>query len=62
MERERIRSQIEETRAEMSETIDAIQQRLSPRRLMSHAKVPVAILGLGAAWLLVRTLRQRSPT
>jgi Protein of unknown function (DUF3618) len=38
---ERIRSQIEETRAAMSETIDAIETRLSPRRLMTHAKETV---------------------
>jgi hypothetical protein len=33
-----IRSHIEQTRAEMSETIDAIQARLSPSRLMTDAK------------------------
>jgi hypothetical protein len=38
---EEIRSQIERTRAEMSETIDAIQNRLSPRRLMTDAKEKV---------------------
>jgi len=32
-----IRSQIEQTRAEMSQTLDAIQARLSPRRLVNDA-------------------------
>lgn len=36
-----IRSQIELTRAEMSETIDAIQDRLSPSRLVTDAKEAV---------------------
>jgi hypothetical protein len=33
-----IRSQIEQTRAEMSDTIDAIQSRLSPKRVLADAK------------------------
>jgi hypothetical protein len=33
-----IRTQIEETRAQMSETVDAIQERLSPSRLTQEAK------------------------
>ena len=36
-----IRAQIEHTRAEMSETIDAIQARLRPSRLMTDAKQSV---------------------
>jgi hypothetical protein len=36
-----IRKQIEHTRAEMSETIDAIQERLSPARLVNDAKESV---------------------
>jgi hypothetical protein len=36
-----IRSQIEHTRAEMSHTIDAIQARLSPGRLVTDAKQTV---------------------
>ena len=35
---EEIRSQIEQTRAEMSDTIDAIQTRLSPTRAMADVK------------------------
>ena len=33
-----LRSQIEQTRGEMSETIDAIQSRLSPKRVLADAK------------------------
>jgi hypothetical protein len=33
-----IRSQIEQTRSEITDTIDAIQERLSPTRLISDAK------------------------
>jgi hypothetical protein len=33
-----IRAQIEHTRAEMTHTIDAIQSRLSPSRIVSDAK------------------------
>ena len=36
-----IRSQIEETRAEIGETIDAIQERLSPSRVITDAKETV---------------------
>lgn len=36
-----IRSDIEQTRAQMSSTIDEIQERLSPRRLMDEAKETV---------------------
>ena len=38
---EAIRGEIAETRAEMSETIDEIQERLTPRRLMQDAKETV---------------------
>jgi len=95
---DQIRMQIEQTRDDMSETIDAIQERLSPRNLVEQAKDtvreatvgkvkdmansvsetaadvadttrhaagdmaervranpwPAAVLGLGAAWLLLR--------
>ena len=37
-----IRSQIERTRQDMTQTIDAIQARLSPGRLMTDAKQSVA--------------------
>jgi ElaB/YqjD/DUF883 family membrane-anchored ribosome-binding protein len=38
---EQIREEIEETRAQMSGTIDEIQERLSPRRLVNDAKETV---------------------
>ena len=44
---EEIRAQIEQTRAEMSETIDAIQNRLSPGRLMADAKEKVKDATIG---------------
>jgi Protein of unknown function (DUF3618) len=44
---EEIRSQIEQTRARMSETIDAIQDRLSPSRLMTDAKEKVKDATIG---------------
>lgn len=42
-----IRSQIEHTRAEMSQTIDAIQARLSPSRLVTDAKQTVKDATIG---------------
>jgi hypothetical protein len=67
-----IRSQIEQTRAEMSDTIDAIQSRLSPTRVLADARdsvteatvgrmkrlpvLPVALVATVAAGLLVRAL------
>ena len=42
-----IRSQIEQTRAEMSDTIDAIQSRLSPKRVLAEAKDSVAEATVG---------------
>ena len=87
-----LRAEIAETRGEMSETIEAIQERLSPSNLVASAKdsvrtatsekvkqmantagdaadrvmhntfmdtirenpVPAAMIGIGAAWLLMR--------
>ena len=42
-----IRSQIEQTRAEMSDTIDAIQTRLSPTRVMADVKDTVTDATVG---------------
>src|SRR5688572_23544431 len=42
-----IRLQIQDTRAEMSETINAIHERLSPSRLMAHAKETVGEATVG---------------
>ena len=47
-----IRARIEGTRLEMSQTIDAIEERLSPRRFMAGSRkviVPVALAGLAVA-------------
>lgn len=60
---DRIRARIEETRAEISQTIDAIQARLSPSRFVREAKnstVPLLMLaGVAATGLLVRALKRR---
>ena len=76
-----IEADIAETRVEMSETIEAIQERLTPANIVANAKetmrnaatekvrqmtdnsfmdtvranpVPSAMIGLGAAWLLLK--------
>lgn len=46
---EATRAQIEETRADMTETIDAIQQRLSPQNLAQQAKETVRDATIGKA-------------
>jgi ElaB/YqjD/DUF883 family membrane-anchored ribosome-binding protein/uncharacterized protein YoxC len=46
---EEIRSEIEHTRSEMSQTIDAIQDRLSPRRLVQEAQETVREATVGKA-------------
>ena len=51
-----IRSQIEQTRAEMSETIDAIQSRLNPKRVLTDARAAVTDAAVGR----VRHLTQRT--
>ena len=50
-----IRSHIEETRAEMSETINAIQERLSPSRVITDAKETVKEATVGR----VKSLTER---
>ena len=42
-----IRSQIEQTRADMSDTIDAIQSRLSPKRVLADARDSVTEATVG---------------
>src|SRR5688572_17800578 len=49
-----IRSQIEQTRAEMSVTIDAIQSRLSPKRVLADAKDSVTDATVGQVKRLTR--------
>jgi hypothetical protein len=44
-----IRSQIEHTRAELGHTIDAIQDRLSPRRVMHEARETITDATIGRA-------------
>ena len=44
-----IRSQIEHTRAELGQTIDAIQDRLSPRRVVQEAKENISDATIGRA-------------
>jgi len=53
-----LRSRIEETRAELSDTIDAIQDRLSPSRLMTQAKATVKEATVGR----VKNLAHRATT
>jgi hypothetical protein len=50
-----IRAQIEQTRADMSDTIDAIQSRLSPKRVLADAKDSVTEATVGR----VKRLTQR---
>jgi hypothetical protein len=59
---DQIRLNIEETRAEMSGTIDAIQERLRPRRIITDAKDTVVDATVGRAKSLARTARQQAST
>jgi hypothetical protein len=52
-----IRAQIEHTRAEMSQTIDAIQARLSPSRVVAEAKETVKDATVGRVKRLARGTR-----
>jgi hypothetical protein len=52
-----IRSQIEQTRGEMSDTIDAIQSRLSPKRVLADARDSVTEATVGR----VKHLSSASP-
>jgi hypothetical protein len=69
-----IRSRIERTRSEMSETIVAIEDRLRPRRLVgeaghsikarmertvAHPAFPLTLLGMAATALVARSVKQR---
>lgn len=75
-----IRQDIERTRAEMDETVDALERRLSPGQVFDEAwqlfrregrgagdvvrdhPVPLALMGLGVAWLAVeRATADRPP-
>ncbi len=50
------RADIEQTRAELGETIDAIQERLSPQRLKEQAKARASSAASGTE--LLETIRQ----
>jgi hypothetical protein len=53
-----IRSQIERTRAELGHTIDAIQDRLSPRRVVHEAKETISEATLGRARRLAHRVNE----
>jgi ElaB/YqjD/DUF883 family membrane-anchored ribosome-binding protein len=56
---EEIRSEIEQTRAEMNETIDAIQERLRPSNIVSNAKDTVRDATVGRVKSMAHTARER---
>jgi len=55
-----IRNQIENTRADMTETIDAIQERLNPDTLKDHAKDAVREATVGRAEEAVSNVSERA--
>jgi len=55
-----IRNQIENTRADMTETIDAIQERLNPDTLKEHAKDAVREATVGRAEEAVSNVSERA--
>jgi hypothetical protein len=77
---EEIRRDIERTRSEMDETVDALDQRLSPGQMLDEAwhllkregggagdvirdhPVPLALMGLGVAWLAIEKAAGSGPT
>lgn len=80
---EQIEDDIEHTRADLSETLDAIERKLSPSQIVDQATdyffsgpgefgsnltrqikanpIPVALIGIGLAWLVLSSQRQRRP-
>lgn len=56
---QQIRRDIEATRAELRTTVDALERKLSVGRIVDEVlgKAPVALIGLGAAWLAVDKVR-----
>lgn len=57
---EEIREEIEMTRAEMSDTIDALQAKLHPQRLKTEAKERVKEATIGVAEDIVNTAKDRA--
>jgi hypothetical protein len=53
-----LRSQIERTRHELGHTIDAIQDRLSPRRVMHEARETISDATIGRAKRLVHRVNE----
>src|SRR5512134_3602711 len=53
-----IRSQIERTRSELGHTIDAIQDRLSPRRVMQDARDTISDATIGRAKRLAHRVNE----
>ena len=53
-----IRSEIEQTRADMSETIDAIQEKLRPANIVSQAKDTVRDATVGKVKAMTQTARE----
>ena len=56
-----LRSQIEETRTEMGETINAIQERLSPSRIMTDAKETVKEATVGRVKSFAQRVNVHTP-
>jgi ElaB/YqjD/DUF883 family membrane-anchored ribosome-binding protein len=54
-----IRAEIEETRAEMSDTIDALQDKLSPQRIMDEAKQTVHDATVGKVTTMMNTVTEK---
>jgi ElaB/YqjD/DUF883 family membrane-anchored ribosome-binding protein len=57
-----LRSEIDRTRGEMSETIDAIQDRLSPRNVVSRAADSVKEATVGRVRQMAHTVHDRMPS
>jgi ElaB/YqjD/DUF883 family membrane-anchored ribosome-binding protein len=55
-----IRAEIVETRAEISETIDAIQEKLSPQRIMDDAKQTVRDATVGKVTTMMNTVTDKA--
>ncbi len=55
---EATRAQIEMTRAEMTETVDALQERLDPQRLKEQAKVQARDTARSTGSEILETIRQ----
>jgi hypothetical protein len=79
---EQAQREVERTRSRMSDTLEALEQKIEPRRLLdqisttikssdiqgyvsdmvSRNHIPLMLIGAGATWMVVDTLRRRSGT